>query len=112
MVCEIGERGWGAFLPVPESLPSIGGDDDGLDRTGADMPLPVRPAVVRPQVVVRMLDGRHFQAALVEQRDETFDERGLEGVFPADDADELGELSHACSRWRTAHAPSPDPPER
>ncbi len=64
MVCEISERGWGAFLPVTESLPSIGRDDDGLDSTGADMPLTVRRAVVRAQVVVRMLDGRHFQAAL------------------------------------------------
>ena len=64
-----------------------------------------REAIRWPQVVVRVLDGRHLEPAPGKERNEALDQRRLAGVFPADDADEQRAVSHAHAPSRTGHAP-------
>ena len=80
----------------PRSLPGRRRDDDGLDRAGARVPLAVRRCRRggrRSWCVC--LTVATFSPRLAEQRNEALDQRRLAGVFPADDADEHGKLSHA-----------------
>ena len=107
------ERWRGSAPHLARELPLGRGNHGGLDGARARMAFAVSGAVVRAQLVMRMLRRSDPEALAREGRNEAFDEGGLAGILPADDADQRRRASHAPSPQRRARreapAPSPDP---
>src|SRR5215831_4461004 len=82
-------------LQFVDNGPAAARYDGDLAGAGAAMQPGILARLVGVELMMRVLDGRKFQAALDQHRDHLGDQRGLAGAAPASEADN----AHADIIW-------------
>ena len=102
--------GWQA-LRMRRSRPAAVGSNDDLGCAGAAVPVTVLARLVQFDVVMmRVLDGRHSEAASLGRGYQAFDECGLAAARTPDNGDHAHQANPAPSNLPTPQAASPAPP--
>src|SRR5262245_14030757 len=84
----LGKLRLGRAVELADQRPAPGRDHGDLGSSGAAVACAVGIAVVDLEVVVRVLDRRHLEAAPGELLDQAYDQSGLARLLPAGNADD------------------------